>query len=108
MAEGKTGLTWRRGLFRVWVLASGLWLLVIGIVWYQECTTERAQTAPAGYIALDQPAISGQITLDQPAHAADKIRALTITAVTLGAAVPFGLLVLGLLIGWAARGFRPA
>jgi hypothetical protein len=41
-------------------------------------------------------------------HSEGAIRASTITAVTRGLSVPASLLVVGLILGWVARGFRSA
>ena len=41
-------------------------------------------------------------------YSEDAIRASTISAVTRGLSVPASLLVLGLILGWVARGFRSA
>src|SRR6266404_2743311 len=39
----------RQGMFRLWVVVSSIWMLGIGIVWYQHFTIERTQIA-----ALDE------------------------------------------------------
>ena len=151
----------RQGMFRLWVVASGLWLLGNGISWYQDFAAERTQVAaidectkfyqplPDGFV-LDTPAPKslleqfdadsvavaqeaaeqklhphcarnvGSIALmdfigmhksDREAlrqHSEDAIRASTTATLTRGLAVPTGLLVMGLILGWIIQGFRSA
>jgi hypothetical protein len=59
----------RQGMFRLWVVVSGLWLLGDGFSWYPDIAAERAQLAaldkcdklyqalPEGFV-LDKPAIT--------------------------------------------------
>jgi hypothetical protein len=71
----KANMNIRKGIFRLWVVVSGLWLLGDGIIWYPDFAAQQTQLAALDKCGkLYQPLPEG-FELNKPANAADPANA---------------------------------
>ncbi len=76
----KANMNIRKGIFRLWVVVSGLWLLGDGIIWYPDFAAQQTQlTALDKCGKLYQPLPEG-FELNKPANAADPANAPWLSA----------------------------
>lgn len=96
-----------RGLFRTWVALTALWLVFVGVSAWQGWLIERAKPDDWGGIPIGEAAAARDLP-DAPWVMRDLERWDTIRRGTMMAIIPpIAVAGLGVLMLWAARGFRP-
>src|SRR6266481_7541929 len=56
----------RQGMFGLWIVVSGLWLVGDGIIWYQDFEAEQAQIAALDECGKIYPPVPDGFVLDKP------------------------------------------
>ena len=100
-------MNWRSGLFRLWLVLSVLWVLVVGYIKWADTGTVYATTktgepvfaVPTEFLQLFDVSTPG--SEEWRPHWPRRVFAMGVIV-----APPFALLALGHILGWIGRGFR--
>ena len=105
-------MNYRRGLLRLWLLASVLWIALVGWLYVSEITI-ALQSSPVVAEAKPPGAASSMTKEDNPFLSMkrsryDKKPESMLPGIARAAFLPpLLLLALGVMFGWALRGFKP-
>src|SRR5262245_15704474 len=91
-----------RGLFRLWLVLTVLWIAGVGVVRWQTFPPEDPVRASLPYLCELNKDCSW---LDRVKHQLDRERAAIQSAFLLALLPPAFVLALGWALGWALRGF---
>lgn len=121
-------VNWRRGLFRLWLVSSTLWVGVVTVSMRpdQQVSTLLASSPTTSSTSASKPdedtrpprkwsemalhdpvkPKTGPENLVAPFDHLDQARGNLVTSTLIAFLPPFAVLALGLVGGWVARGFR--
>ena len=113
-----SGIEWRRGFFRLWLVLSAIWIAGVGYSFRDDLwlLTQRdliiessSEVAPAPTESIKEPPSGDEATTAELSRKADVIR-LELRAAAFGALgvvvlPPLLTLLAGLLLGWIGHGF---
>jgi len=100
-------MNWHRGLWRLWIAASALWLLGVGIIAFGDkgipSLTNRDCSVLLEFEIVDTNAKLGPADV---ARCEESWRKKRIALAAEAFAPPASVLIVGVLLGWVIRGFR--
>jgi hypothetical protein len=101
-----TTVAWRRGFFRLWVVISAFWLIGTAIVAFKDTSIPSLTKDCSMLLDFTVDSTGQKLGAADVMTCKDVWRTVRMEWAEIALGPPIALLILALILGWTARGFR--
>jgi hypothetical protein len=99
-------MNWRRGLFRIWIVISALWLLGTAAVAFTDTGIPSLTKDCRELLKFEDVKTGQKLGPHEVAQCDDQWRKERMRLIAIALGPPVTLLIVGLVLGWVRSGFR--